>query len=186
MVTSIKMFHSRDPFAASFSWQLNASSDLKWMSCFLSFLLSFIFSKELPRCFTRCVREWKRCVPQTCQESSYRQKVFDILAAKWLHLQSCLAGRRPVVCHHLLHLQQSGYAFCSARVEFRTVFLRKYCHKKRELPSATCKECSSFPFMILLGKREILRPVWWPDAAAPLASQGSKELCRADNMSNDW
>lgn len=107
------MFGLRGPFIASFFWQLNASNDLKWISCFLSFLSSFIFNKELPcwfcSCFTLCMRGWKCCVPQTCQKSSCHQKEFDILIPKWLHLQSCLAGRTPIVSDQLLNISSTQH-----------------------------------------------------------------------------
>lgn len=107
-ITGTIMFVLRGLFTASFPWQLNISNDLKWISCFLSFLSSFIFNKEVPCCFCSCfslhVSEWKCCVPQTCQKSSCHQEDVDILIPKRLHLQSCLAERRPIVCDQLLHI----------------------------------------------------------------------------------
>lgn len=133
------MFVLRGLFTASFPWQLNTSDDLKWISCFLSFLSSFIFNKEVPCCFFSCfflhVREWRCCVPQTCQKSSCHQKDFDILIPKRLHLQSRLAERTALSVTSSCTSPHSGYSFCSSKAEFRTVHLGKYSHKKASYPS---------------------------------------------------
>lgn len=134
------MFVLRGPCTASFPWHLNASNDLKRISCFLSFLSSLLFNKELPCCFCSCftlrVKEWKCCVPQTCQKSSCHHKEFDIWIPKRLHLRSRLAGRRLIVCDQLLPISSTqGIPSVPLKLNLEQLSLGEYSHKKESYPS---------------------------------------------------